>query len=76
MADAPYDNPLKMKKSHYTPPETSICLLNISAVLQETIDLGTGVEPISGGVINSNTSNFWDEDEETFSPKDHLWDKL
>ena len=65
-----------MKKNIYATPETEVCLLNISsAVMQEEFELGSNLDLVSGGTINSNYSNLWEEDNPT-PKKNRLWDEL
>ena len=65
-----------MKKNIYATPEIDVCHLNISsAVMQEEFELGSNVDPVSGGTINSNYSNLWEEDNPTPN-KNRLWDEL
>lgn len=67
-----------MNKQIYISPETDICVLHMNGqVLQgyTVIDLSSPQE-VTGGEINTNDGNIWNEEELADEGDNELWDKL
>lgn len=66
-----------MKKHTYIIPETELCMLQLNdRVLEEytVIDLSKSGK-VSGGEINANDEDFWDDDELDLDGGKALWDE-
>ena len=65
-----------MKKNSYIVPLTEVCLPELSLTVMDTLNFN-GSNRASGGFINSNESDLWDEDEASSDQSQgHLWDTL
>lgn len=69
-----------MSKHIYITPETDICVLHMNGHLLDgytILDLSNpNPQQVTGGEINSNSDNIWDNGDSDSHDDNALWDKL
>lgn len=68
-----------MKKNNYIAPATEICLPDMTMTVMETLNF-TSPNTVTGGFINTNVNDLWEEEEEdedeSSLSSDLLWDRF